>query len=67
MVNVLGRHGMLTAETAMRGPAHYLLEFRILDEPTAFFSQFPEMKESKVPGVLDRDLVKHLIEFASSG
>jgi uncharacterized protein (DUF302 family) len=38
-----------------------------LDEPTAFFSQFPEMKESKVPGILDRDLVKHLIEFASSG
>jgi hypothetical protein len=38
-----------------------------LDEPTAFFSQFPEMKESKVPGILDRDLVKHLIEFASCG
>ncbi|MCW2660172.1 MAG: hypothetical protein JWP83_1324 [Mycobacterium sp.] len=36
-----------------------------LDEPTAFFSQFPEMKESKVPGILDRDLVKHLIDFAS--
>ena len=27
LVNVLGQHGMLTAETAMRGPAHYLLEF----------------------------------------
>jgi uncharacterized protein (DUF302 family) len=38
-----------------------------LDEPTAFFSQFPEMKESKVPAILDRDLVKYLIEFASSG
>jgi uncharacterized protein (DUF302 family) len=38
-----------------------------LDEPTAFFSQFPEMKESKVRGILDRDLVKHLIEFASCG
>jgi hypothetical protein len=24
------------------------------------------MKESKVPAILDRDLVKHLIEFASS-
>jgi hypothetical protein len=36
-----------------------------LDEPTAFFSQFPEMKESKVPAILDRGLVKHLIDFAS--
>jgi hypothetical protein len=25
------------------------------------------MNESKVPGILDWDLVKHLIEFASSG
>jgi hypothetical protein len=25
------------------------------------------MKQSKVPGILDRDLLKHLIEFASSG
>jgi hypothetical protein len=36
-----------------------------LDEPTAFFSQFPELRGSKVPGILDRDLVKHLIDFAS--
>jgi hypothetical protein len=41
-------------------------EVRIdLDEPTAFFSQFPELSRSKVPGILDRDLVKHLIDFAS--
>jgi hypothetical protein len=36
-----------------------------LDEPTAFFSQFPELRGSDVPSLLDRDLVKHLIEFAS--
>jgi hypothetical protein len=36
-----------------------------LDQPTAFFNRFPEMKDSKVPGILDRDLVKHLINFAS--
>ena len=36
-----------------------------LDEPTAFFSQFPELRGSKVPGILDRDLVKYLIDFAS--
>src|SRR6202171_4995078 len=37
-----------------------------LDEPTGFSSQSPEMNESRVPAILDRDLVKHLIEFASS-
>ena len=36
-----------------------------LDEPTAFFSQFPELRDSDVPGLLDRDLAKHPIEFAS--
>jgi hypothetical protein len=36
-----------------------------LDEPTAFFSQLPELRGSKVPGILDRDLVKYLIDFAS--
>jgi hypothetical protein len=25
-LNVLARHSMLSAETAIRGPAHYLLE-----------------------------------------
>ena len=36
-----------------------------VDEPTAFFSQFPELKDSKVPAILDRDLIKHLVNFAS--
>lgn len=36
-----------------------------LDEPTAFFSQLPELRGSEVPSLLDRDLVKHLIDFAS--
>jgi hypothetical protein len=36
-----------------------------VDEPTAFFSQFPELKDSKVPAILDRDLIKHLLNFAS--
>jgi hypothetical protein len=36
-----------------------------VDEPTAFFSQFPELKDSKVPALLDRDLIKHLVNFAS--
>ena len=36
-----------------------------LDEPTAFFSQFPELKESKVLAILDKDLVDHLVAFAS--
>jgi hypothetical protein len=36
-----------------------------VDEPTAFFSQFPELKNSKVPAILDKDLVNHLIAFAS--
>ena len=35
-----------------------------LDEPTAFFSQFPQLKESKVPAILDRDLVGYLKKFA---
>jgi hypothetical protein len=36
-----------------------------VDEPTAFFSQFPELKDSKVPALLDRDLIKHLVNCAS--
>lgn len=36
-----------------------------VDEPTAFFSQFPELAKSKVPAILDRDLIGYLIEFAS--
>lgn len=36
-----------------------------VDKPTAFFSQFPELKDSKVPAILDRDLIKHLVNFAS--
>ena len=36
-----------------------------VDEPTAFFSQFPELKDSKVPAILDRDLIKYLVNFAS--
>ena len=36
-----------------------------VDEPTAFFSQFPELKHSKVPAILDRDLIKYLLKFAS--
>lgn len=36
-----------------------------VDEPTAFFSQSPELKDSKVPAILDRDLINHLIAFAS--
>src|ERR1700694_3532088 len=32
-----------------------------LDEPTAFFNQFPELRGSKVPGILDRDHVNYLI------
>jgi hypothetical protein len=36
-----------------------------VDEPTAFFSQFPELKDSKVPAILDKDLVSHLVAFAS--
>lgn len=36
-----------------------------VDEPTAFFTQFPEFKDSKVPGILDKDLIGHLVAFAS--
>jgi len=36
-----------------------------VDEPTAFFSQFPELKDSKVPAILDKDLIDHLVAFAS--
>lgn len=36
-----------------------------VDEPTAFFSQFPELKDSKVPAILDKDLIEHLVAFAS--
>ena len=36
-----------------------------VDEPTAFFSQFPEFKDSKVPAILDKDLIDHLVAFAS--
>jgi hypothetical protein len=36
-----------------------------VDEPTAFFGQFPELKNSKVPAILDKDLVDHLVAFAS--
>ena len=36
-----------------------------VDEPTAFFSQFPEFKDSKVPAILDNDLIDHLVAFAS--
>jgi hypothetical protein len=36
-----------------------------VDEPTAFFTQFPELKDSKVPGILDKDLINHLVAFAS--
>ncbi|GAB7071456.1 hypothetical protein H7J06_09575 [Mycobacterium hodleri] len=36
-----------------------------VDEPTAFFSQFPELRDSKVPGILDKDLINHLVAFAS--
>jgi hypothetical protein len=36
-----------------------------VDEPTAFFSQFPELKDSRVPAILDRDLIKHLVNFAT--
>jgi hypothetical protein len=36
-----------------------------IDEPTAFFSQFPELKESTVPAILDKELVDYLVAFAS--
>lgn len=36
-----------------------------VDEPTAFFSQFPELKDSRVPAILDRDLIRRLLTFAS--
>ncbi|CAN5582209.1 hypothetical protein BH11ACT6_BH11ACT6_12530 [soil metagenome] len=36
-----------------------------VDEPTAFFSQFPELKDSKVPAILDKNLIDHLVKFAS--
>jgi hypothetical protein len=36
-----------------------------VDEPTAFFSQFSEFAESKVPAILDKDLINHLVAFAS--
>jgi hypothetical protein len=36
-----------------------------VDEPTAFFSQFPELSESKVPAILDEELVNYLVAFAS--
>ena len=36
-----------------------------VDQPTAFFSQFPEFEESKVPAILDEDLIDHLVAFAS--
>jgi hypothetical protein len=36
-----------------------------VDEPSAFFSQFPELKDSKVPAILDKDLIDHLVAFAS--
>lgn len=36
-----------------------------VDEPTAFFSQFPELKESTVPAILDKELVGYLVAFAS--
>lgn len=36
-----------------------------VDQPTAFFSQFPEFKESPVPAILDRDLIDHLVTFAT--
>lgn len=36
-----------------------------VDEPSAFFTQFPELGRSKVPAVLDEELVAHLIAFAS--
>lgn len=36
-----------------------------VDEPTAFFSQFPEFRDSKVPAILDKDLIDHLVAFAS--
>jgi hypothetical protein len=36
-----------------------------VDEPTAFFSQFPELNESKVPAILDKHLIDHLVAFAS--
>jgi uncharacterized protein (DUF302 family) len=36
-----------------------------VDEPTAFFSQFPELNKSKVPAILDKELVNYLVAFAS--
>jgi hypothetical protein len=36
-----------------------------VDEPTAFFSQFPELNESPVPAVLDKELIDYLLTFAS--
>jgi len=36
-----------------------------VDEPTVFITQFPELKDSKVPGILDKDLINHLVAFAS--
>ena len=35
-----------------------------IDEPSSFFSQFPELKPSSVPGELDENMIKLLLQAA---